>query len=206
MKRALLSPRLVLLPIPMSRFLLCLGLLLAGCGKGPVPVLDLQVSKGDWNDYHRSLESIDGRQTAEEKAEFARALLDLKYQALMEEGRTAGPAINAAVREQIAGVTVRDVLILGHTIRLDRKREEEKALVRSILMNHRLRTKPGDVNSASVLASTHANQDQQLTALRAEIASLEKRLGELGPSPAKSGPAVVPMKDLDERPALQKPV
>jgi hypothetical protein len=206
MKRALLSPGFVLSPIPVSRILLCLGLLLTGCGKSPVPVLDLTISKGDWNDYHRSLETIAERQTAEEKNEFARALLELKYQALVGEGRTAGPEINAALREQIAGVTVRDVLILGHTVRLDRKREEEKALVRSMLMNHRLRTKPGDEASAAVLASTHANQDKQLATLRAEIAVMEKRLGELNPSSGKAGPPVVPMKDLDEQPALKKPV
>ena len=37
-------------------------------------------------------------------------------------------------------------------------------------------------------------------------AAMEKRLGELNPSPGKAGPPVVPMKDLDKRPALKKPV
>lgn len=162
--------------------LLSLGLLLTSCRQAPESTLDLEISKGDWSDYHRSLERIAERQTAEEKVEFAKALEELKYQAMIADGQSPGMEINAALREKIAGLAVRDVLVLGHTIRLGRKRDEEKALLRSIAMNQRLRTKPGDEASATFLASTHVNQSKQLDTLRAEIAALDRRVNELSPS------------------------
>lgn len=38
--------------------LLCLGLVLAGCGQAPGPVLDMKISDGDWKDYTDSLQAI----------------------------------------------------------------------------------------------------------------------------------------------------
>jgi hypothetical protein len=172
-------------PIPASVALgvtlLCLGLVTAGCGKDPVPVLDLKISDGDWNDYHRSLEIIAGRQTAEERVEFAKALQELKYHAMSGEGQAPGPGVNASVREQIAGLAVRQVLVTGLSIKLGRKQAEEKALVRSIVMNDRLRTKPGDEDSANFLESVRSGQAKQLKSLRDEVSALTKRIEELGP-------------------------
>ena len=173
-------------------------LLVAACAKAPVALLEMRISRGDWTDYHRSLQVIDARQTPAERTEFARALQELKFQA-MAAGDHAGPQISAALRQQIAGWTVRDVLVLGLTMTVDRKREEEKALLRSIRKNHTLRTKPGDTASATFLASVHVNQDQQLATLRAEIAALESRLNELDPNHPQR-PAVVPLKQLDAAP------
>lgn len=181
-----------------------LGLLLAACTKAPVPAVDLQISDGDWTDYHRSLEVIHDRQTREERSEFAKALQELKYQAMITEGLSAGPKLNAAIRQQTAGLLVRDVLVLGHVIRLTRKQAEEEALRRSIAMNHRLRTKPDDEASAAFLASTHDNQARQLEVLRAEITAIESRINELGmPAPGRK-PAVLNPRDLDEQPKLER--
>lgn len=168
-------------PVALGVILLWLMLLPAGCNKAPVPVLDLKISAGDWNDYHRSLEVIAERQTAEERAEFATALQELKYHAMSGEGQAPGPGVNASIREQVAGLAVRQVLATGLSIRLGRKQTEEKALVRSIVMNDRLRTKPGDEASADFLASVRSNQAKQLKSLRDEISALTTRIGELGP-------------------------
>ena len=172
-------------PIPVTAALgvalLCLTMLPAGCSKSPVPVLDLKISNGDWNDYNRSLEVIAERQTPEERAEFARALQELKYHAMSGEGQAPGPGVNASLREQVAGLAVRQVLVTGLSIKLGRKQEEEKALVRSIMMNHRLRTKPGDDASADFLESVRSGQAKQLKALRDEISTLTKRIEELEP-------------------------
>lgn len=167
--------------VALSRVLLCLGLLTAGCGKSPVPVLDLKISDGDWNDYHRSLEAIAARQTPEERVEFAKALQELKYHAMSGERQSPGPGVNASIREQVAGLAVRQVLATGLSIKLGRKQEEEKALVRSIVMNDRLRTKPGDDASADFLESVRSGQAKRLKSLRDEISILTKRIEELGP-------------------------
>lgn len=159
-----------------------LGLaLLVGCDRAPLPVLDLQVAKGDWADYHRSLQAISDRQTPEERKEFEQALQELKFQAMLGDGPSKNPVLRGEVREQIAGMSVRDVLILGGTIRLDRKKEQEKALLRSVLMNARLKTKPGDDASAEFLDGVRTEQARQMQALRAEIADLKQRLAELSP-------------------------
>ena len=199
--------------VALSVTLLCLALLPAGCGKAPGPVLDLKISDGDWNDYNRSLEAIAERQTAAERIEFAKALQELKYHAMSGEGEAPGPGVNASVREQVAGLAVRQVLVTGLSIKLGRKQAEEKALVRSILKNKRLRTKPGDEASAAFLASTHASQARQLFQLRAEISALTSRINELQPgrippvapaAPSEELDSVVAAGELDERPQLQK--
>src|SRR4051812_25087508 len=88
-------------------------LFFAACTKSPQSLLDLQGSNGDWSDYHRSRDATAERQTPEERTEFGRALQEMKSQA-MSSGRVhARPAIDAAVRAQIAGLTVRDVLVLS---------------------------------------------------------------------------------------------
>ncbi len=183
---------------------------LAGCGRAPGPVLDLKIADGDWSDYHRSLEIIDARQTPEERREFREALQEMKYQAMLGDHRPSTPQeIGAHVRAQTAGLTVRDVLVLSCTIKLDRKREQEKALVRSITRNKRLRTREGDEASATFLQSVHASQAKDLHALRGEISALVKRINELLPgqiptprSPADDG--IVPGPELDEAPRLKK--
>lgn len=181
---------------------ICSAVMLAACTKAPVAIVDMSISKGDWTDYHRSLQAIDARQSPEERTEFARALQELKFQALANDAQP-GPETSAAIRDQIAGWTVRDVLVLGLTIKADRKHEEEKALLRSIRRNRRLRTKPGDTESATFLASVNENQDKQLAALRAEIAALESRLDFLSPKREKKTDIVAP-EDLDERPVPEK--
>ncbi len=173
--------RPILVPASLGVTLLCLTLQLAGCGKSPVPVLDLKISDGDWTDYNRSLEAIAARQTAEERVEFAKALQELKYHAMSGEGQAPGPGVNASVREQVAGLEVRQVLVTGLSIKLGRKQEEQKALLRSFVMNARLRTKPGDDASAEFLESVRGGQSKQLQSLHTEISALKKRLGELGP-------------------------
>ena len=184
-------PRPILTPVALCATLLCLALLPAGCGKAPVPVLDLRISDGDWNDYQRSLEVIAERQTPEERVEFAQAIQELKYHAMSGEGQAPGPGVNASIREQVAGLAVRQVLVTGLAIKLGRKQEQEKALVGSIMMNHRLRTKPGDEASADFLESVRRGQAKQLKTLRDEISALTKRIEDLGP-PRSRQPATRP--------------
>lgn len=177
--------------VALSVVLLCVTLLPAGCSKAPVPVLDLKISDGDWNDYNRSLELISERQTADERVEFAKALQELKYHAMSGEGQAPGPGVNASIREQVAGLAVRQVLVTGLSIKLGRKQEEQKALLRSFVMNARLRTKPGDDASAEFLESVRGGQSKQLQSLHNEISALTKRLEELGP-PRTRQPATPP--------------
>lgn len=198
-------PRSIPFSAALSFTLLCLALLPAGCSKAPVPVLDLKVSDGDWNDYNRSLEVIAERQTPEERIEFAKALQELKYHAMSGEGQAPGPGVNASIREQVAGLAVRQVLVTGLSIKLGRKQEEEKALVRSIMMNHRLRTKPGDEASAAHLEALRITQAKQLKALRDEISAQTKRLDELNPSRSQSRPPAFRPEEPEEQPVLKKP-
>lgn len=173
--------------IPVSVIFLGLSLLLVGCGKAPGPVLDMKISDGDWKDYTDSLQAISDRQTPEERTEFGKAIQELKYHAISGEGLSPGPETYASLREQLAGLAVRQVLVTGLSIKLGRKQEEEKALVRSIMMNNRLRTKPGDDASADFLESVRSGQAEQLKSLRDEITALTKRIEELGP-PRSSRP------------------
>jgi len=182
-------PRPFTVSVALCLTLLCLTLLPAGCGKTPVLVLDLKISDGDWNDYNRSLEIIAERQTPAERVEFAKALQELKYHAMSGEGQAPGPGVNASVREQVAGLAVRQVLVTGLSIRLGRKQEEQRALLRSFVMNARLRTKPGDDASAEFLESVRGGQSKQLQSLHDEISALTKRLGEVSP-PRPRQPAI----------------
>lgn len=188
---------------PESWVLPVLLLLLAGCPQPPTDTLDLRISEGDSSDYERSLQVIADRQTAAERTEFAQALQELRYQAMTADGRRSGTDLNAALREQIAGLAVRDVLVLGGTIRLRRKQAEDQALLRSLLMNQRLRTKPGDTDSADFLDSVRGGQSRQLQVLREEISALKRRLDELKPARDQAGAPVVPLGETDERPARQ---
>lgn len=197
-------PRPLPVSVALGLTLLCLTLLPAGCGKASVPVLDLKISDGDWKDYNRSLELIAERQTPEERMEFAKVLQELKYHAMSGEGQAPGPEVNASVREQVAGLAVRQVLVTGLSIKLGRKQEEEKALVRSIMMNRRLRTKPGDDASAAHLETVRASQAQQLKGLRAEISALTKRLDDLNPARTQTRPPAFRPEEQDEKPVMKK--
>lgn len=189
-------------PVRAVRVIL-LALSLAGCTREPASTLDLKVSDGDWGDYQRSLAVIDQRQTREERADFARALQELKLQAMVTDRLSAGPALNEFMRREIAGLTVREVLILGQTIVLTRKQEEEKALVRSIVMNKRLRPRPDDEASASYLATLHGDQARQLHELRGTITSLRQRLHALNPTLVPAEELVAPSQ-LDVQPELRR--
>lgn len=200
------------MPVPVRMLIVVAGLgLLAGCTKQPTSVLDMQVSKGDWSDYRRSLEAIDARQTPEERKEFTEAMQEMKFQAMLGDHRmSTGSEINALVRAQVAGLSVRDVLVLNLTIKLGRKQEQETALIRAITKNKRLRTREGDNASAAFLQSVQASQPRQLESVRAEIAALEKRINELLPghiaprAPVPPADEIVPGKDLDDAPQLRQ--
>lgn len=189
-------------------------LLLAGCSREPVPVLELRVSEGDWREYSRSLDDISGRLAPAERSEFTNALQELKYEAMMADNAAPGADLNAALRGKIAGWRVRDVLIAGHTFRLNRKQEEEKALRHSIAMNRRLRTRPGDEASATFLQATHVNQAKQWETLHEEIVRIQKRLNELDPTLSKEWPVFAPLEEpepvvatgeLEQKPVMKKP-
>jgi hypothetical protein len=163
-------------------FGLALALFLAGCTREPASVLDLKIADGDWADYNRSLQAISNRQTPEERAEFEQALQEMKFQAMLGDGPTKASAMRGDIRRQLAGKTVRDVLVLHCTIKLGRKQEQETALQRSVRMNARLRTKPGDEASADFLDGVRAEQAKQLESLQAEITTLVARIEALSPN------------------------
>lgn len=109
------------------------------------------------------------RLTARERELVDKAVQELKFKVMAEGSAHGSTAIDQAVRRQIDGAILYDVVQLGLQERLNRLLTEKSKLERSTTIHTRLRTRPGDEESADVLKTIRADQARRLEKLESEI-------------------------------------
>lgn len=178
-----------------------LGLLAFGwVGCGPRSPLD------------RKLETASGLQFTQWRARLARAWTpaeDRHFEQALQEVRvyitsrgiaSGSDPVAAALREQLAGLTVREVLQLGGEIRLQRLEAEHAALAEVLQMNSLLQTREGDTASERHLVDVHRRQMSRLEKLETEIGATRAELTQL--RAATGRPQVLPEPE-DELPTVR---
>ncbi|MDR0901995.1 MAG: hypothetical protein LBM92_04410, partial [Opitutaceae bacterium] len=110
-----------------------------------------------------------------------------------------GPdAINRALCQNINGLPLKSIVELGYELRIDRLEQEKTALLEDLAYKEKLRTRPGDTDSATTLANLKSIGRGRLEKLNDKIAQSKDRLEAFrqqhhpGPRPA---PNPAPGKD-----------
>jgi hypothetical protein len=170
-------------------------------GCSPVDKLDEKVLVRSPLDMVMWRANIARRQTTQERRELDDMIQELKFSVMLKGTATGSEAIEEAVREEINGRTLREILLKGHQYKRGRLLTEKSRLEVFIKDNASLRTRPGDTASADYLRRIREQQTAKLEEIDRElgIADGEKD----GPGVvAQPKPIVEEAGDLDERPQL----
>jgi hypothetical protein len=123
------------------------------------------------------------KQTPQERQELAEMIQEVNYWVTTNGIATGSVAIDEAVREEIDGVTVRELLLKGYEAKRQRLDLEKVMLEDDVATNSRLQTRPGDTDSADYLALVRQEQTDRLDKIIRDLRFINKRLDELGGSP-----------------------
>jgi outer membrane murein-binding lipoprotein Lpp len=157
--------------------LACLAL--AGCG--PSDPLDGRVDAADGLAFSMWRSNVERDLTPQQVVEFH----------VMAAGAASGSdAVEAAMRQMINGLTVRQLLQRGLGWELDRAEAERSALETGMRQNALMTTRPGDTDSSEYLIALKERQTARLRAATDEVNRARERLAAAGgvvpaaPSPA----------------------
>lgn len=110
---------------------------------------------------------------------FDRAIQETKFKIMADQVASGSEAVERALRERIDGRPLYDVMQNGLQYRLNRILSEKSELERMITENSRLRTRPGDQESADKLAAVRNAQADRMEKLQGQVADAEEDLSEL---------------------------
>jgi hypothetical protein len=151
---------------------------LAGCG--PSDPLDLKVSAEDTLGFSMWRSHAAGALSPDQLGDFDQAVQAIRIR-VMSVGQTSGGAgIEQGMLAVVDGKTVREVLRTGLGWKLQLADAERRALEDSLGKNARLRTRPGDTDSAHDLEDLRDRQQARLKAATGEIARIRARLAAAG--------------------------
>ncbi|HVU35366.1 MAG TPA: hypothetical protein VHE61_18155 [Opitutaceae bacterium] len=169
-----------------SCLLLAAVAVLAGCSQGNP--LDDHADAGTPHDYAMWHQRESDRLTVPQSQALDTAIEQLKLKA--QAGGAKGDAIDDAMRKEINGKTVREVLQLGYSWGLATLEEQRTYVDQFIKQNAELTTKPGDTASADYLAERRDEQTSRRRQLDQQISDLEDQMKSLGLAvvPAKLPP------------------
>ncbi len=159
----------------------------AGCGDHVLP-LDRRVPATSAAAFQQFRGDLATALPSDEAQTFDTAIQELKYQ-VMAAGTSGSDAIDAAVRRQIDGKTVREAIGLGLTAKLERLRSQAAQIDSFIEQNSQLTTRKEDVASANYLAREREQQSDRRAKLVADMADTEAKMKELGLTPPPRPPA-----------------
>jgi hypothetical protein len=178
---------------------LFIGFCCFGCR--PADLLDERVAARTSLDLIMWRAHIAARQTPQERRELDDMIQELKFSVMLKGTATGSEAIDEAVREEIDGVTLRDVLLKGHEAERRRLLVEKARLEACIDANAQRRTRPGDVASAGYLDHLREQQMARLEAIDLDLGIAHERMNKPG-DVARPEPVVEDEGDLDEKPQL----
>lgn len=110
---------------------------------------------------------------------FDRTLEELRLQVMIEKKASGSEAIGKAVFAQIDGQRLYDVMNTGLTRRVERIAAEKEEFDELYGRVERVRTLPGDDESADYLASVRRNHTEKKARLEADLAEAKQDLADL---------------------------
>jgi hypothetical protein len=161
--------------------LLLFGFCAAGCR--PTNLLEEKVDGRTPFGFVMWRAQIAEKQTPQERQELAEMIQEVNYWVTTNGIATGSVAIDEAVREEIDGVTVRELLLKGYEAKRQRLDLEKVMHEDDVATNSRLQTRPGDTDSADYLALVRQEQTDRLDKIIRDLRFINKRLDELGGSP-----------------------
>ena len=161
--------------------LLLVGFCATGCR--PTNLLDEKVDGRTPFGFVMWRAQIAERQTPQERQELSEMIQEVNYWVTTNGLATGSVAVDEAVRAEIDGITVRELLLKGYEAKRLRLDLEKVRLEDDVATNARLQTRPGDTDSADYLARVRQEQTDRLDKTIRELRFINKRLDELGGSP-----------------------
>ena len=161
--------------------LLLIGFCATGCR--PTNLLDEKVDGRTPFGFVMWRAQIAEKQTPQERQELADMIQEVNYWVTTNRIATGSVAVDEAVRAEIDGVTVRELLLKGYEAKRQRLDLEKVRLEDDVATNSQLQTRPGDTDSADYLARVRQEQTDRLDKTIRDLRVINKRLDELGGSP-----------------------
>lgn len=126
--------------------------------------------------------------TPEQVRDLDQAIIELKYDIMAFAEAKGSDAITSAMLEKIHRLKIREIIGLGFSAKL-RRLEVDRAKFQEILdHNTRLRTRPGDYESADFLKTVNSEQARRLEKVIEDIEQIRSKLAALQGLPAHSEP------------------
>lgn len=120
-----------------------------------------------------------------ERTAFDDAVQEIRFRITAKGIASGSDPVDEALRLEIDGKKARDVILDGLETKLTRLSYDRDEMNRIILSNSRLKTKPGDDDSAAVLNDSRNRQNKAREKLEAEIATVKAQLARLRQSGEK---------------------
>jgi hypothetical protein len=180
--------------------LVLIGLCWLGCR--PADILDEEVSARTPFNLMMWRAHIGRKQTPQERQELDDMIQELSLQVMIKKTATGSDGVDAAVRAEIDGVTLREVLLKGQEAKQQRLDLEKTQLEVCIDANSLRRTRPGDAASVAYLRHYIGQQMARLETIDRDLQFTAERLAQLGGS-TLSGPIVIKVRIGKPRGAAQ---
>lgn len=123
----------------------------------------------------RAMESL----TTKQARDFEMVLQEYKFKIMADAEATGSVAIDAKMREKIDGQRISEVMRTGLVARLHRLETERIALEEALMHNLRLRTNPGDEESAQHLQAVRDADKRRLDAVKEDLTDTQRRFDAL---------------------------
>jgi hypothetical protein len=155
-------------------FALLLAALMAGaCRKPPY---DTPVKAESVGQLNVSIGFLARQLGTAETREIHACLDEIRLSLMQLEGAGGPAAINRALCQNINGLPLKSIVELGYELRIERIEQEKAALVEDLAYKEKLRTQPGDTDSATTLANLKIVGREQLEKLNDRIEQGRKHL------------------------------
>ncbi len=190
---------------------LLFAVVLLGAGCHPDNPLDERVSARRPLDYTMWRARIADRLDATQAQELDAMVEEIRLGIMVEGRATGSEAIDEALRQQIDGRTLREVLVSGYEKKWQRLDLEKVRTEEFADKDAQLRFKPGDEESRAYIDGVVGKMKTRLAEIALEMETIDRRLKELGgpkpvaaPRPAADRTAP-PVPVPDEAPQMLPP-
>jgi hypothetical protein len=156
----------------------------AGCSRGDP--LESTVKATDETTFTMWRSGEVDRVAPEQCADIDKAVQEIRFQVIAEGKASGSDAVEEATLQEIDGLTVRALLLRGLGFELARAESERSTLDNSMKINAKMRTRPGDTESATYLTDLRDRQLPRLLAATEEVEHTRKKLAALAPAAAPS--------------------